>query len=139
MLNNNIINIAAAVITNTNDEILLVRKQNSVYFMQAGGKIETNEEPIQTLVREIEEELGLIFEPTAFSYLGNYMAPAANEVDYYVSTHLFSITIANTTLTAHAELAEVGWYSLAKAKKLTLAPLTKDIILPILEKNKHSI
>jgi len=52
MIQNNIIQIAAAIIINDHDEILLVRKEGSIYFMQAGGKIEIGETPIQALVRE---------------------------------------------------------------------------------------
>jgi len=36
-----------------------------------------------------------------------------------------------TTLSAQAELIEVSWYSLTKVK--SLAPLTKDIILPLIK------
>jgi len=134
MIQNNIIQIAAAIIINDHDEILLVRKEGSIYFMQAGGKIEIGETPIHTLVRELQEELYLTIEQTQCDYLGEFLAPAANEANHIVKAHLFSVIIPYTiTLAPQAELAEVGWYSLTKAKSLTLAPLTKDIILPLIK------
>lgn len=136
MSENKLINISAAIIINSDHEILLVRKNNSMYFMQAGGKIEIGETPLQALVREIQEELGLRLNSSDFNYIGHFCVPAANEANHHIDTHLFSINITNTDLTAQAELAEVGWYSIIEARKLNLAPLTKDIILPLLEKSK---
>jgi len=132
MTQNNIIHIAAAIITNRHNQMLLVRKQGSMYFMQAGGKIEISETPIQTLIRELQEELHLTIEQTQCDYLGEFLAPAANEANHIVKAHLFSLIIPNTTtLSAQAELIEVSWYSLTKVK--SLAPLTKDIILPLIK------
>ena len=51
--------IASAVILNTNNELLLVRKKGSNYFQLTGGKIDPNETEIQTVIREIKEEIGL--------------------------------------------------------------------------------
>lgn len=129
-----IINISAAIITNDNKQFLLVRKQHSPFYMQAGGKIESEETPIQALIRELQEELNLLTRPESFDYLGQYSAPAANEKNHNVNAHLFWLTVPHVDFVANAELAQVGWYSLAQAKKLMLAPLTRDIILPIIEK-----
>lgn len=131
-----IIDIAAAIITDQDGQVLLVRKQNSIYFMQAGGKIEREEKPIQALIRELHEELGLVTKPNELTYIGEYLMPAANEANYHIRAHLFSIVIKNTIFTAQAELAEVGWYSIEQTRALILAPLTKEVILPFIEKNK---
>lgn len=52
------ITVAAAVILNKEHELLVVRKQNTQYFMQVGGKLEIDEPPEQTIIREIQEEIG---------------------------------------------------------------------------------
>jgi 8-oxo-dGTP pyrophosphatase MutT (NUDIX family) len=52
------ITVAAAVILNEHNQLLLVRKQNTHAFMQVGGKLETNEAPEITMQREILEEIG---------------------------------------------------------------------------------
>ena len=49
----NVITVAAAVILNDKNQLLLVRKQNTQFFMQVGGKLEPNEPPEQTMLREI--------------------------------------------------------------------------------------
>lgn len=130
-MKNNIINISAAIIINHCGELLLVRKQHSCFFMQAGGKIEMDESPLQALIRELQEELNLYITASDCNYVGKYSAPAANETNYYVNASLFSIVTENIHFTPQAELAEVGWYSTAQAEALVLAPLTRDIILPL--------
>jgi len=55
----NVITVAAAVILNDKNQLLLVRKQNTQFFMQVGGKLEPNEPPEQTMLREILEEISV--------------------------------------------------------------------------------
>src|SRR5260363_195441 len=55
-----VIPIAAALIEDGAGHVLLVRKADTRFFMQAGGKIEPGEEPAAALVRELHEEIGLI-------------------------------------------------------------------------------
>ncbi|GAA5103917.1 NUDIX domain-containing protein [Orbus sasakiae] len=136
MKQSNIIHIAAAIITNYSNEMLLVRKQNSPYFMQAGGKIEPTESPIHALVRELHEELQLVIPPQQLHYVGKFSESAANEANHRINAHLFSMKLAKISIKAHAELAEVGWYSMEQAQHLCLAPLTEKVILPIVQKNK---
>lgn len=136
MPQNKTIVIAAAIITNENNEMLLVRKQNSLFFMQAGGKLEKNETPQMALLRELQEELQLTILSDQLNYLGKYCAPAANEKNYQIEAYLFSLKITGKILLPNAELAEVGWYSVEQAEKLSLAPLTKNTILPIVAKMK---
>ena len=52
------ITVAAAVILNEQNELLLVRKRNTQAFMQVGGKLEPNEAPESAIQREILEEIG---------------------------------------------------------------------------------
>lgn len=132
----NIIHIAAAIITNQSNEMLLVRKQNSRYFMQAGGKIEPFESPVNALVRELREELQLVIPPQQLHYIGEFSESAANETNHLIHAHLYSMNLNKISINAHAELAEVGWYSLEQAQTLCLAPLTQNVILPIVQKNK---
>ncbi|MET2827115.1 NUDIX hydrolase [Mesorhizobium shangrilense] len=66
------IRIAAAVIIDADGRLLLVRKRGTSAFMQPGGKIEPDELPINALVRELREELGLVIDPGAPSWLGSF-------------------------------------------------------------------
>jgi len=124
-----IIHIAAALLIGPDGRTLLVRKRGTEAFMQPGGKIEAHEQPVQALARELEEELGLIVDPAHATYLGPFSAPAANEPGFVVQAEVFQLTIT-AAVTPAAEIEEVCWIDPTTDGGLTLAPLTRDLILP---------
>lgn len=110
-------------------QTLLVRKRGTQAFMQPGGKIDAHEQPIQALARELEEELALTIDPALATYLGRFCAPAVNEPGLEVQAELFLLHIDAVVFPA-AEIEEVQWIDPSGDGGLTLAPLTRDVILP---------
>ncbi len=125
------IHIAAAIIINSEKKMLLVRKKNTQRFMQAGGKIEAGESPLDALLRELDEELQIQPNPTQIHYHGEFHAPAANEPGHTVHAHIYQLTWHNPIHIA-AELEEARWEYPSDATQLLLAPLTEHFILPLL-------
>lgn len=125
-----IIYIAAALLVNSKGQALLVRKRGTTAFMQPGGKIEPSEAPVHALVRELEEELGLVIDPAAPVYLGSLKAPAANEPGHEVHCELFRVQTDAQVVPA-AEIEEARWVEQAMLGELELAPLTRDEVLPV--------
>ncbi|MDG5970179.1 NUDIX domain-containing protein [Sphingomonas paucimobilis] len=125
-----VIPIAAALIEDGAGHVLLVRKADTRFFMQAGGKIEPGEEPAAALVRELHEEIGLIVAEADLQPLGRFAAPAANEAGARVDAHVFHLR-TDHQLAPAAEIAEALWVDPAQAHALPLAPLTRDYILPL--------
>ncbi|MCX5590827.1 DUF454 family protein [Alcaligenes endophyticus] len=122
--------IAAAVIVNSQGQLLLVRKQASRFYMQAGGKLEANESPLQALQRELQEELSIsAAESVRALPLGYFECEAANEPGHQVHAHVFVLTL-DLHPQAQAELAEAIWVTLDEIESLQLAPLLKQHILP---------
>ena len=122
------IRIAAALILDSAGRALLVRKRGTVAFMQAGGKIEAGEAPLDALRRELKEELAieLAAEP---EHLGRFSAPAANEEGRVVEAEIFLLRVEAEVFPA-AELEEVRWVD-PVAPDVVLAPLTRDHLLPL--------
>jgi 8-oxo-dGTP pyrophosphatase MutT (NUDIX family) len=126
------IRIAAALIEDGHGRLLLVRKAGTEHFMQAGGKIEAGESALAALFRELREEIGFEFVDPAPQYLGCFTAEAANEPGYSVEAELFHVRTSHDPQ-ASAEIAEAIWLDSHSASKLTLAPLTRDHVLPLLQ------
>ncbi|CAK14079.1 NUDIX hydrolase [Pseudomonas entomophila] len=124
------IHIAAALLIDPQGRTLLVRKRGTQAFMQPGGKIDAGESPAQALVRELHEELGLRVDPDQAMHLGSFSAPAANEPGFVVQAELFRVDSAEAVAPA-AEIEEIVWLAAEQAPDLSLAPLTRDLILPL--------
>jgi 8-oxo-dGTP diphosphatase len=123
------IRIAAAVISDTQGRTLLVKKRNTNFFMQPGGKLEPGETPTQTLARELQEELGCTLITAEF--LGQFSAPAANEPPRIVEALIYFAEIAGP-VTPGAEIDEFLWVDPNQTAALSLAPLTRDHVIPLI-------
>lgn len=121
-----VITVVAAIIRNEVGHLLLVRKKNTNHFMQVGGKLEANEAPEQTLLREIEEEISV--SAAIIKSLGLFKTRAANEAGFALHAYLFEVKIEGEPQIA-AEIAEMCWLDPQQKSDLSLAPLTTDIVL----------
>lgn len=122
------IRIAAALIDDGEGRMLLVRKAGTTAYMQAGGKIEPGETPLEALRRELAEEISLAI--TDARELGRFQSPAANEPGRVVEAELFHLTAPHLP-SAAAEIAEALWVPIAEAEALPLAPMTRTHVMPI--------
>lgn len=121
-----IITVAAAVILNEKNQLLLVRKRNTQAFMQVGGKLEPNEEPELAMQREILEEIGS--DCVIEQFIGRFETAAANEPDHVLVSHLYLVRLQQSPQIA-AEIAEMKWIDLNDTET-RLAPLTTEIVMP---------
>ena len=124
------IRIVAGLISDADGRVLLVRKTGTEFFMQPGGKVDDNELPIQTLEREIQEELGCAIVRGSEEYLGRYLATAANEPGYRLEAELFRMDIEGEPKPM-AEIEELVWLPPNNPDRLKLAPFTRDSVLPL--------
>ena len=125
-MSNKVITIAAAIILNEQNQILLVRKKDTDFFMHVGGKLEPNELPEAALSREVLEETGCEME--ILSYIGKYETVAAHELNHLLVSYLYQVKLKSQPQ-VQAELAEMQWVDL-NHPALPLAPLTRDISIP---------
>ena len=122
----NVITVAAAIILNQHKQLLLVRKRNTQFFMQVGGKLEPNEAPEQTMIREIAEEISANAEIEQF--IGRFETRAANEAGHQLISYVYQVNLDQAPQ-INAEIAEMKWVDLDDQQTL-LAPLTKEVVIP---------
>lgn len=132
MSNNKEIHIAAAIITDEQDRLLLVRKRGTRYFMQPGGKIEPGETSAEALKRELEEELKIEVSLSSLSSLGRFQDVAANEPGYHLIADVFRLNGRCENISPAAEIEEAVWVSLSEIQDIDLAPLTRNTIIPLI-------
>ena len=120
------ITVAAGIVLNAKQQLLLVRKHNTRFFMQVGGKLEPDEAPEQCILREIAEEIGC--QAKIVQAVGRFETAAANEPDHLLVSHVFQVELDSAPQIA-AEIAELKWIDLDD-QTTPLAPLTREIVLP---------
>lgn len=131
----------SALVLRWRGSMLMVRKRGTAAFMLPGGKPEPGESPLDTVLREVREELDLHLDPADLEELGTFTASAANEAGHRVVGDVFvhrglpdDFDVAS--IEPHAELESVGWFDPAElpedTPQRTFAPLTRWGVLPAL-------
>ncbi|MCA0244897.1 MAG: NUDIX domain-containing protein [Proteobacteria bacterium] len=119
----------AAVITDAAGRVLLVRKRGSAFFIQPGGKREAGETALQTLARELREELGVHLCKPGAQRLGSFEAVAVNEPGRRVRAEVYRVQVDGAPAPG-AEIEELRWLDPAPPHPVPVAPLSAGHILP---------
>ncbi|TVQ28027.1 MAG: NUDIX domain-containing protein [Wenzhouxiangella sp.] len=119
----------SAVILDASGRMLLVRKHGSAIFIQPGGKPEAGESALDTLKRELDEELGVRVVEDSAVCVGQFEDEAVHEVGWRIRTETWLVSITGTPA-ASAEIAELQWVEPASPGDLNIAPLSRHHILP---------
>ena len=127
--------VVAALIVQSQRILLGKRSETREFYPDVwdvfGGHVEPGEQLPEALVRELQEELGII--PTDWAYLETVnlsSAPSPNETSEPLILHLYLVTEwegapVNRQLEEHST---IGWFSLAEAIQLQLADPSYPIL-----------
>jgi 8-oxo-dGTP diphosphatase len=125
-----VIEIVTAIVRDERGHVLLVRKRGTTSFLQPGGKREPGECDLDSLARELHEELGCGIVPGSTKKLGVFAAPAANEPGREVRAAVYAVRLSGD-IACRAEIEEYIWIDPREPGDTPLAPLTRDAILPL--------
>lgn len=126
-----VVRVSAAVVTDARGRALVVRKAGTDVFMQPGGKPEPGESPVGALIRELHEEVGVVVDASRLRALGRFETDAANEPGHRVVADAFALRLDPDDVAPAAEIAEARWIGPADAPGVPLAPLSRDLLLPL--------
>ena len=102
-----------------NGRILCARPRGKDIFYIPGGKREGSESDLQTLLREISEELAVSLMPGTVRHVGTYEAgPPGGHPDGAVVRMSCYTGDYTGTLTASSEIDEFAWFSYADRPRL---------------------
>lgn len=118
-----------AVITDGQGRVLLVRKRGSATFIQPGGKREPGETALQTLARELHEELGVRLRPDTAVALGTFEDRAVNEPGRRVRAEAYRVQVDGLPRPG-AEIEALHWLQPHPPYPVPVAPLSTGHVLP---------
>jgi 8-oxo-dGTP pyrophosphatase MutT (NUDIX family) len=93
--------------------ILCARPRGKDVFYIPGGKREGAESDLETLVREIEEELTVLLDPATVAHAGTYEAPVPGLPDGTTVRMACYTADYRGELRPSSEIDEVAWFSYA--------------------------
>lgn len=98
--------------------ILCARPRGKGVFYIPGGKREGAERDLETLLREIKEELTVLLDPETVAHVGTYEAGAPGLPDSAVVRMACYTAEYRGVLVPSSEIEEVAWFSYADRDKV---------------------
>jgi 8-oxo-dGTP pyrophosphatase MutT (NUDIX family) len=100
-------------------KVLSARSKGKDVYYLPGGKREAGESDVDTLVREINEELAIRIDPASARHLGTFEAQAHGHADgVHVRMTCYTADFSGEP-TASSEIDEVAWLTLADVYRVS--------------------
>ena len=114
----------ACLLAEKDNSLLLVRVRNHKLWYLPGGKIEHEESPKKTLIRELAEELGITVPIESLTYVTTVIGPSHDGKDQ-VTLICFAGDIPNS-FKPSAEITEAAWIN--KDQRELMAPAVQLLV-----------
>ena len=131
---NDNLQVSALIVKRTNSqnevEVLNVLARNKSKFGFPGGKLEDGESPLEAVMRETEEELGVRPTNVEFIKTSHALTPEGRAIEM----HIFSGQVTDN-IEPKNEISELHWltFDQMNSRLDLLTPMTIEHILPMLQ------
>jgi 8-oxo-dGTP diphosphatase len=121
--------VAALITTSASgaEQVLLTRRAVEPfkdYWCLPGGHIHPYERARDAIIREVQEETGLVFAPTFFIYADEIIP----DLNIHAVVIVFKGDGIGTLTTQPGEVVDIGWFTIAEAQKMALAFAHNEIL-----------
>lgn len=103
-----------------NGQILCARSKGKDTYYFPGGKREAGETDVETLVREIEEEISVRIKSETVSYFGTFEAAAHGKSEGILVKMSCYIADFEGTLYPASEIEELAWFTYKDRDRMSL-------------------
>lgn len=135
----NSIHVTVAAIIKRNDKYLLVKETASsgqMVYNQPAGHVELKESLIDAVIREVAEETGLSFIPTAL--IGTYLiSPAANGKSYLRFCFTGDVPTSQTAKPRDPDILDNCWLTANEIASLPLKEIRSALVLKCIKDFQH--
>ena len=106
------ITVAAIAFVRADGRVLTVRKRGTSRFMLPGGKPEAGEQPMDTAVREIQEEVSVDVTDVRYVASQPWPFPSSLMIGFFARVEGEQLVRPD-----HVEMAEAGWFTREQVRR----------------------
>ncbi|MBI3627774.1 MAG: NUDIX domain-containing protein [Candidatus Sungbacteria bacterium] len=114
-------------------KFLIVRSKGKDIFYAPGGKIEGNETPEVSLVRELKEELSIETKVTDLEFFGTYIHPVAGKENLTIEMDVYLVKNWVNEIKPDNEIEEILWIDSNPPDQLKIGSIFGGEVLPRLK------
>ena len=118
-----------------NRKLLVVRQRGKDYFIAPGGKLNPGEAPVDALIRELKEELGLVVTSENIKLFGTFYAPSAGQENLILRSDVFFVHTWNDELQLNSndKVNEFKWITTNDVGTIKIGSIFEHEVLPRLK------
>lgn len=117
-------------------KLLVVRGEGKDFFKSPGGKLDSGENSLQALVRELREELCVEVSPSDVEEFGTYFGTVIGNESRSLKMDVFMVKKweGKIKLNPDDQIVELKWIDSNSVKNITLGSIFEHEVMPILLK-----